>query len=74
MVMKKKAFGIVSNVNLYTKLYNGKIALFDKFSVTILKEFIDPKENICISTNAHFNNVAISKQSEKLQQYRHNTF
>jgi len=42
ILIMKKAFGIVSTVLLYTMLYNGRITLFNKFSVAILVEFIDP--------------------------------
>lgn len=43
ILMKKIALGIVSSVLSYTILYNGRIALFDKFSAIVLMEFIDPK-------------------------------
>lgn len=42
ILMKKNAFGMVSRVLLYTILYKGRITLFDKFSKTILTEFMDP--------------------------------
>jgi len=46
ILMMKYALGIVSSVLLYTMLYNGRITLFDKFSVAILTEFIDPIQTI----------------------------
>lgn len=42
----KYALGIVSSVLLYTTLYNGRITLFDKFSVAILTEFMEPIQTI----------------------------
>lgn len=44
ILMMKKALGIVSNVLLYTTLYTGRIAPFDKFSSIILTEFMDPAD------------------------------
>lgn len=52
MLMMKKALGIDSSVLLYTTLYNGKIALFDKLSMAILTAFIDP----IINTITHVHN------------------
>lgn len=43
ILMMKNVFGIVSSVLLYTILYKGRMILFDKFSSTILTEFMDPK-------------------------------
>jgi len=46
MLMMKYALGIVSSVLLYTTLYKGRITLFDKFSVAILTEFMEPIQTI----------------------------